>query len=105
GHQKRLIHDPASVHERRAMHAPMGKRGRRATGGNRGLAPGGGMLRPFAPLFHRMLDRIDDGVASGSLDTMLPDGTRRLLGGRRAGPDAIVEIQSWRALLRLASGG
>ncbi len=65
----------------------------------------GSLLGMAAPLFHRMLDRIDRGLVDGSLDIALPDGTRRLLGGRGSGPAAIVEMRSWRALLRLASGG
>lgn len=35
----------------------------------------------------------------------MPDGAERRLGGRRPGPAAIVVLASWRALLRLASGG
>lgn len=67
--------------------------------------PSGGMLSPFAPLFHNMLDRIDAGLAAGSLDMSLPDGRRRLLGGRGEGPVAIVDLHSWRALVRLANAG
>ncbi|EAT07310.1 Cyclopropane-fatty-acyl-phospholipid synthase [Sphingomonas sp. SKA58] len=52
-----------------------------------------------------MLDRIDQGLEAGSLEADLPDGTRRLLGGRAAGPDCVVHLHSWRALVRLATGG
>ena len=58
-----------------------------------------------APVFHRMLDRIDLGLAAGAIEASLPDGTRRLLGGRVEGPLAIVHVVRWRALLRLASSG
>ena len=63
------------------------------------------LLAPFAGVFHRLLDRIDQGLEAGSIETSLPDGTSRVLGGRGAGPVAIVEITSWRALIRLAMGG
>lgn len=64
-----------------------------------------GPLGLFAPLFRRLLDRIDAGLASGGIDVSLPDGTRRLLGGLAPGPAARVEIRDWRALWRLAVGG
>ncbi|WP_404370283.1 class I SAM-dependent methyltransferase [Sphingomonas sp. MMS24-J45] len=63
------------------------------------------MLSAFATQFHRLLDRIDAGLAHGSLSATLPDGRARLLGGRAPGPAAVVDLRSWRALLRLATGG
>ena len=66
---------------------------------------GGIAGRTLAPVFHRILDRIDDGLEQGALEAHLPDGTIRLLGGRTAGPLAIVDLRRWRALLRLATGG
>lgn len=68
-------------------------------------APGGHWARRVAPVFHRILDRIDAGLEEGAIDAMLPDGTRRLLGGRREGPLAIVAVVRWRALRRLVTGG
>lgn len=68
-------------------------------------APPRRSARIVAPLFHRMLDRIDRGLEAGAIEARLPDGTRRLLGGRAAGPLAIVRVQRWRALRRLALGG
>ena len=68
-------------------------------------APGGKWARRLAPIFHRILDRIDAGLEEGGIDAVLPDGTRRLLGGRRAGPLAIVTLVRWRALRRLITGG
>ena len=65
----------------------------------------GPVARLVAPPFHRLLDRIDAGLESGAIEASLPDGTRRLLGGRAAGPVAIVAVHRWRALWRLASGG
>lgn len=63
------------------------------------------LLAPFAGLFHRFLDRMDAAILDGSIEASLPDGTTRLLGGRRAGPAPVVRIASWRALVSLATGG
>ena len=64
-----------------------------------------GLYAPFGALFHRQLDRLDSGIVAGALDVMTPDGRRRRLGGRAPGPQAVVDLRSWRALLRLAAGG
>ena len=66
---------------------------------------GGGPLALLARIFHRQLDRLDRGIAEGSLELLLPDGRARLLGGRGDGPVAVVDLRSWRALLRLALEG
>ncbi|MDE0877737.1 MAG: cyclopropane-fatty-acyl-phospholipid synthase [Sphingomonas bacterium] len=66
---------------------------------------GSGTSRLLAPVFHRLLDRIDAGLEEGGIDAHLPDGTQRLLGGRRPGPVPIVTLHRWRALVRLATGG
>ncbi|WP_294355763.1 cyclopropane-fatty-acyl-phospholipid synthase family protein [uncultured Sphingomonas sp.] len=58
-----------------------------------------------APVFHRILDRIDAGLVEGAIEATLPDGTHRLLGGRADGPVAIVSVRRWRALWRLVSAG
>jgi cyclopropane-fatty-acyl-phospholipid synthase len=64
-----------------------------------------GWLSPLAPLFHRLLDRIDAGLEVGAIEASLPDGRTRLLGGKADGPTAIVDVRHWRALVRLATGG
>lgn len=61
--------------------------------------------RLVGPLFQRLLDRIDAGLDHGSLEAQLPDGSRRLLGGRADGPECVVRLVRWRALVRLALGG
>ncbi|CAN5368308.1 cyclopropane-fatty-acyl-phospholipid synthase family protein [soil metagenome] len=63
------------------------------------------LLGLFAGLFQKVLDRIDTGLAGGSIEVTLPDGRVRLLGARGAGPAAIVTLASWRSLLRLATRG
>ncbi|WP_326524484.1 cyclopropane-fatty-acyl-phospholipid synthase family protein [Sphingomonas sp.] len=85
------------------MDARTRNRGRKAPRAR--IARGGGWLAPFGPLFHRLLDRIDRGLEAGAIEASLPDGTRRLLGGRAPGPVAVVDMASWRALVRLATGG
>lgn len=65
----------------------------------------GAIDRSFAGLCDRLLDRIDAGLAAGSLSAMLPDGRARRLGGRAPGFDAVVDLRRWRALRRLATGG
>lgn len=69
-----------------------------------GVTPGT-LARLFAPGFHKLLDRIDSGIESGAILAQLPDGTTRRLGGRKPGFDAAVQVNDWRALLRLATGG
>ena len=59
----------------------------------------------LAPIGRRVLDRIDTGLATGAIAAVLPDSTRRRLGGHAPGPEPIVQVKRWRALSRLASGG
>ncbi len=81
-------------------------RGRHLVSADRAFATGGGLLaRLGAEGFHRLLDRIDAGLEEGGIDATLPDGTHRLLGGRRPGPMPTVHLRSWRALVRLATSG
>lgn len=68
-------------------------------------ARGSGPLGLFGHFFHRQLDRLDRGIAEGSLEVATPDGQARLLGGGAPGPAAVVTLHSWRALVRLATGG
>jgi cyclopropane-fatty-acyl-phospholipid synthase len=82
------------------MNAPTREQGRMERRGGRSRPPG---LR--ARIFDRQLDRLDRGIGEGSLELLLPDGRARLLGGRMDGPAAVVDLRSWRALLRLALEG
>ncbi len=82
------------------------KRGKHLVRRGHGFAAGTGLLaRLAAPSMHRVLDAIDRGLEAGSLEGHLPDGSVRLLGGRGEGPRAVVELRSWRALVRLATSG
>lgn len=85
------------------------KRGRNLLRADRAFRSGGSLalmtrLVP-ARVFHAMLDRIDVGLAEGTIEGHLPDGTLRILGGRGAGPLAVVHLKSWAALVRLALSG
>jgi len=82
------------------------QRGKHLVAADRGFVTGGGLLaRLFAGGFGRVLDRIDAGLAEGRIEARLPDGSFRILGGRADGPVASVELNSWRALIRLATSG
>ncbi len=65
----------------------------------------GWIARAIGRPFHRILDRIDTGLACGTIEAMLPDRSFRILGGRMAGPVARVNLVRWRALLKLGRGG
>jgi len=56
-------------------------------------------------LFLPLIDRVDERLLTGSLELHLPDGTVRLLGANEPGFSAIVYLESWRALARLATSG
>jgi cyclopropane-fatty-acyl-phospholipid synthase len=79
------------------MNAPMGNRDHDRVGR--------GVLGWFGPIFTKLIDRIDHGLDAGSIDVTLPGGERRILGGRAEGPLAVVDIRSWRAILRLVTSG
>ncbi len=81
-------------------------RGRHLVMADRAFATGGGLFaRLLGGGFNRIVDRIDAGLIEGGIDATLPDGSRRILGGRRPGPMPIVHLRSWRALARLVASG
>ncbi|MCB2063666.1 MAG: class I SAM-dependent methyltransferase [Novosphingobium sp.] len=85
----------------------------RATGRGEQLVAGGWRLatgpewleRLLAGGVSQILRRIDAGMECGSIRATLPDGSQRVFGGRRPGFDATVRLNSYRALLRLATSG
>ena len=84
----------------------MATRGQHLVRADRRFATGGfALLKPLAPAFRHVLDKIDAGLLAGGIDVTLPDGSRRRLGFRTEGPVAVVRINSWRAMLRLATSG
>jgi len=86
------------------MNAPMGNRGSAVSEERAGESPGAG-FGWLSPLFSGMVKRFDRGFVAGSLEATLPDGSRRMLGGRGDGPAAAIVVRSWRALLRLVMSG
>lgn len=88
------------------MNAHLPGRGEELVAGGRAIGVGPQWLaKLWAGGIHRILDRIDAGLGRGSIQATLPGGMTRLLGGRAPGFGAIVEVKSWRALLRLATAG
>jgi cyclopropane-fatty-acyl-phospholipid synthase len=84
----------------------MSTRGDHLVRADRRFSTGGGLIaRLSAPAITRVLDQIDRRLECGGLETTLPDGSRRRLGFRAAGADAVVHISSWMALVRLATSG
>lgn len=81
-------------------------RGRQFARAGQARAVGSGWLPAmFVRGFHRLLDRIDKGLVTGSIKAWLPDGSMRTLGARAAGPVAEVLLKRWTALIRLARSG
>lgn len=84
----------------------MSTRGEHLVRADRGFATGGGILaRMTAPAFSRVLDEIDQRLAEGGIEAILPDGSKRRLGFRTNSPSAVVRLSSWLALVRLATSG
>lgn len=88
------------------MNAQVPGRGQQLVAGGRAIGIGPQWLaRAWSGGVRRILDQIDKGIVRGSIRATLPDGTMRLLGGRAPGFDAVVRMNSYRALLRLATAG
>ena len=84
----------------------MSTRGEHLLHADRRFATGGGMLaRLIAPAFARVLDEIDRRLVAGGIEVIQPNGSKRRLGFRAAGPNAVVRLNSWLALVRLATSG
>ena len=84
----------------------MATRGEHLVKADKGFATGElALLKPLAPAFRRVLDKVDAGLLQGGIDAILPDGSRRRLGFRTDGPVASVRLNSWLAMLRLATSG
>jgi cyclopropane-fatty-acyl-phospholipid synthase len=73
---------------------------------DRRFATGAGLLgRLAAPLFARIVDQLDRRLLTGGIEAALPGGARRRVGFHAPGPVAVVELNSWMALVRLATSG
>ena len=84
----------------------MASRGEHLVRADRRFATGAGLLGRLAtPGFKQVLGQIDARLRQGGIDARLPDGSRRRLGFHRPGPAAVVHLNSWMALVRLATSG
>jgi cyclopropane-fatty-acyl-phospholipid synthase len=84
----------------------MSSRGEHLVKADRGFAVGGGIVaRLVSPAFQRVLDHLDSRLPQGGIEVILPNGRRRRIGFEAPGPTAIVKINSWMALVRLATSG
>jgi cyclopropane-fatty-acyl-phospholipid synthase len=84
----------------------MSTRGEHLVLGDRRFATGGGILARLAsPALSKILDEIDRRLGVGGIETILPGGGERRLGFHSKGPRALVRIESWMALVRLATSG
>ena len=84
----------------------MSTRGEHLLQADRRFATGGGTLaRLVAPAMTKVLDQIDRRLPLGGIETILPDGSKRRLGFRNDGPAAVVRLNSWLSLVRLATSG
>ena len=84
----------------------MATRGDHLVRADRHFATGAGLLgRALAPLFVRLVDQLDARLEQGGIEGILPDGTRRRVGFHAPGPVAVVRLNSWMALVRLATSG
>ena len=73
---------------------------------DRTFATGAGLLGLMvAPAFARVLDRLDERLAHGGIEAILPDGSKRRIGFHGDGPVAIVRLHNWMPLVRLATSG
>ena len=80
------------------------QRGKHLVAADRGFAKGGGFFASlFTGGFNKLLDRLDTGIREGRIEATLPDGSSRTVGGHGEGPVAIIQLKSWRALVRSIS--
>jgi cyclopropane-fatty-acyl-phospholipid synthase len=84
----------------------MASRGQHLVRADRRFATGSGLVgRIVAPAGDRVLAEIDRRLDRGGIVLTAPGGTVHRLGFRRPGPEAIVRLKSWLALVRLATSG
>jgi cyclopropane-fatty-acyl-phospholipid synthase len=84
----------------------MPSRGSHLLAADRSFATGAGFIgRLAAPAFARVLDQLHERLQVGGIHATLPDGGRRRIGFHAPGPEPIVHLNSWLALVRLATSG
>ena len=84
----------------------MASRGDHLLKADQAFVTGPGLLgRLAAPAFARVVDQLHERLAVGGIHGTLPDGTQRRVGFHAPGPEAVVKLTSWMALVRLATSG
>ncbi len=84
----------------------MASRGQHLVRADRRFATGGGLLgKLVAPAYARIIDQIDRRLVIGGIEVVAPGGAARRLGFRTDGPVAIVRLDNWMAVVRLALSG
>lgn len=84
----------------------MATRGSHLLTADRSFVTGAGLLgRLAAPAFARILDQLHERLREGGIHGTLPDGTARRIGFHAPGPEPVVTLHSWLALVRLATSG
>jgi cyclopropane-fatty-acyl-phospholipid synthase len=84
----------------------MATRGSHLLHADRSFVTGAGLLgRLAAPAFARILDQLHERLREGGIHGTLPDGSTRRIGFHAPGPEPVVTLHSWRALVRLATSG
>ncbi|MCW3796797.1 cyclopropane-fatty-acyl-phospholipid synthase family protein [Sphingomonas sp. BN140010] len=84
----------------------MASRGAHLLNADRTFVTGGGLLgRLAAPPFARMVDQLHERLRQGGIHATLPSGDQRNLGFHAPGPEPVVHLHSWLALVRLATSG
>ncbi|WP_205481493.1 SAM-dependent methyltransferase [Sphingomonas arenae] len=84
----------------------MATRGEHLLRADRGFATGAGLVgRLVAPAFSRIVDRLDERLIEGGIHATLPSGEQRRIGFHGPGPEPVVHLHSWMALVRLATSG
>jgi len=81
-------------------------RGEHLVRADRGFATGGGLFaRLSAPAIRKLVEELDRKLRHGGINATLPDGSARRVGFHAPGPAAVVHLNSWMALVRLATSG
>ena len=84
----------------------MASRGQHLVRADRRFATGSGLVgRLAAPAGDRVLAEIDRRLDHGGITLTAPGGSVHRLGFRGAGPEATVQLESWLALVRMATSG
>src|SRR6476469_908134 len=84
----------------------MASRGEHLVKADRGFATGAGVLAfALAPAVRQVVRQIDARLERGGIEATFPGGVTRRLGFRASGPNAVVRLASWMALVRLATSG